>query len=347
VKALKQRAETSQLLTLTSIPQQLFLIIDTDFSPLELGAYRSKYFDYTNNPVTQGCYPVVLRYLWNHHGLTFSNEALRSAVLAVILPRVSEAYESRVSRFRRAMMKSLQGGKVEKEHVFAVFFLVMHSFNYTSWIHILGFEAVLRHLIQQSSPIRNFNSDIPLIDIFGYMILEVQRRAMGMTNVTSDERIHKLISDLRSLSRQLQHPSSHLASLLGSTFLSASFPNLAKTHLLGGLGGVLLDIEVHLFQFVHETVREDENAATELHIAQEKLEIFESDITVTEVFERVRASSRDGLTVRLEVKTFVGFKIHRIFYRSYVMTTLHFDPKFACIDVSVNARTPYWITERF
>jgi hypothetical protein len=244
------------------------------------------------------------------------------------------------------MMKSLRGGKVEKEHVFAVFFLVTHSFNSTSWIHILGFETVLRHLIQQSSPIHDFNNDIPLTDIFGYMILEVQRRAIAMTSFTPDERIHKLISDLRSLSRQLQHPSRHLALLLGSTFLSASFPNLAKTDLLGGLLDVLSDIDVHLFQFVHETVREDENAATELRITQEKLQIFESDATVTEVFERVQASSSDGLTVRLEVKTFVGFKIHRIFCRRYVMSTLRFDPEFACIDVLVNARTRYWITER-
>jgi hypothetical protein len=127
VKALKYKAGTSQVLTAasfptrTSIPQQLPLINDTDFSPLELRAYRLWYFRLTTEPIMQGPGAVVLRYLWNHHGLTFSNEALRSAVLAIILES-GQACESRLSRFRRAMMKSLQAGKVEKGHLFAVFF---------------------------------------------------------------------------------------------------------------------------------------------------------------------------------------------------------------------------------
>jgi hypothetical protein len=137
----------------------------------------------------------------------------------------------------------------------------------------------------------DFDSDTSLTDIFGYMILEVQRQVTTMAKFISGGPVHKLISDLRSLSQQLQHPSRRLALSLNSTFLLASFSDLPKINLLGGLIDVLSDIKVHLFQFVHATGGEQQNAAMELHQAEEKLKILGNFPTVKQLLKRVQSSS--------------------------------------------------------
>jgi hypothetical protein len=316
VKSSKQRVKTSQFLALSSVPTiayvppQLSLINDTDFSPQELRVYRTEYNLYMTHYTRQGCIPVVMRYLWNHHGLTFSNEALRSAALAGLFWHTECSYvcQSRISRFNRAMMKSLQSGKIEKEHVFAIFFVIVYGvcvYFDDAWIHILGFEAVLRHLIQQTSDIHNFSNDISLTDILVYMTWVVQLQAMGLAGPIPKDRIHKLISDLQSLSLKLQHPSRRLALLFDSTTQSGLVSNVPTPGFLTRCHDVVSDISIHLFQFVHETVTAQPNAVDQLHLAEEKLKMLENSPAIQQAFKKVHSWPSDVLIIREKVEMFI------------------------------------------
>jgi len=318
----------------TSVPRELSLINDSDFSPLELHAYRSDYFRLISDYNLQGPEPIVLRYLWNVRGLTFSNDALRSAVLANFLWRMGDgrAAESRLSRFRRSMMKSLEAGKVSKDHLFGIFFLCNAQMTDNTWVHTLGFEAVLRHLIHHLSPIDDASGPICLVDMLGYMVSIVQTSTLDL-NELSEPAAYRLITTLGDLVRGLQHPSRSFALHLESAFLSSSFPNRPKTELLGGVLSALHDIQVHLFLFVHQTVCSQPNAEGELHLAEEMLRTFECATTVKETLKMVQSSLSHFLTISLDVKMSFGMDLTRSFWRAFVFATLRFVAEFACIDV--------------
>jgi hypothetical protein len=278
--------------------------------PEESLAYRLFYDDLRSSQL-EGVVSVVLRHIWIQKGLALESDALVSAIVAVIADTMAQSSRwttshgrevsiRRHSYLRRALVKSIQKQNLSEDHLFAIF-LAKHSHFLEFkdiWPHILGFEAVVRFLIDKSP-----NGHCPFSSpyILTYMIVEVQRSAVSYCGNISASEICQLVSNLDDLLGRVQSRSRSLTLLMDSVSLSFPFGNL---ELLGGLLHVLAQIQVHLFQVAEGMAKasriNDQNAHEKeyvvikaLHAAEESLDLLKSSTVTKEVFERVWSLKRN------------------------------------------------------
>jgi hypothetical protein len=278
--------------TIVSVPRHLPLICDPNLTPEELQIYRGLFYSYTTETWTQGCIPIVMRFLWGEYGLTFSNDALMSAVLIRKLPEQSMRKEERNSKFRQSIVKAICTQAISTEHLFAIF-LVMFDPTIAvecRWIHMKGFETVLRYLIDHGTLSALANKK-PLLSVLLCMVSYLQRRAQHRHRSFPHGLAYKFISDLKYLSEHLQPPSQTVPFLIESASLSAIFPNGLKTPFLSGLVGALDHIETDIFMFVYGLSQDEPFQppipSGELITAEEKFRVLENSALVKEIFTRV------------------------------------------------------------
>jgi hypothetical protein len=279
--------------TMASVPRHLPLINDPNFTPEELQIYRGHFYSYTTQTWTQGIIPSLMRFLWGEYGLTFSNDALMSAALAVQLPYHSTSKEERDSKLRKSIVKAICTQRLSTEHLFAIFFAILRPPTFEHrWIHLNGFVTVLQHLIDHRT-LSASKSNKPFLSIVLFMVVYLQRAAQDLHRSLSHGFAYKLVCDLKYLSEQLQPPSQSFSLLIESASLSGMFPNGHKTTFLGGLMYALEDIWAHMFMFVHRSSRDEQSQPSipyaELIKAEEKLRVLEDSAIVREIFIRVRA----------------------------------------------------------
>jgi hypothetical protein len=278
--------------TVASVPRHLPLIYDPNFTPEELQSYRGLFYSYTTETWTQGITPILMRFLWGEYGLTFSNDALMSAALAVRLPLHSMSKEERDSKIRKSIVKAICTQRLSTEHLFAIFFAILRPPTLEDmWIHMSGFVTVLQHLMDHCT-LSASTSNKPLVSVILTMIVDLQRRAQCLHRSLSPGFAYKLICDLKYLSEQLQPPSQGFSLLIESASLSRIFPNGQKTTFLSGLMFALEDIWTHMFVFVYRSSRDEQFQHPipygELIKAEEKLRVLENSALVREIFTRVR-----------------------------------------------------------
>lgn len=234
-----------------------------------------------------------MRFLWEEYGLTFSNDALMSAVLTVLtagLPGQSVRKEERASRFRKYIVQAIGTHRISTEHLFAIFLVTLPGLE-DRWIHMRGFETVLRYLID-SGNLTALTSNKPFLSLVLSMIGRLQVGSRRPHHTLPDGFAYNLICDLKSLSEQLQPPSQTLSLLIESASLSAIFPNGHKTTFLSGLLNAIEHIRTQIFMFACRYKRDEKFQppipSGELIAAEEKLNVLENSALVKEIFTRVR-----------------------------------------------------------
>jgi hypothetical protein len=232
-----------------------------------------------------------------------------SALLAVAFRSTQgrKAMPQYLARFRSFMMKSIETKNLSELHIFGLFFVRFYADRSERWAHTIGFEAVLRYLIDKDPSFALVTNHPSSGYIFSYMILKVQMEATTQVDYISDQEVYKLVRNLGQLARQLQDPWHFHDLLIDSVCLSTGPVYDQYYERVGRLVTILEGIKVDLFQFLYQaacadrfrgsTTKEDSTSASRvLDSVEWKLEVLRSSTKVQEIFRRAKPLKMGTLT---------------------------------------------------
>jgi len=253
----------------------------------------------------EGYCPTVMKFLWKEYGLTFPNESLMSAVLAVqIGPYEGKFGEgaSYIERFRNLMIKSIETQNLSECHLFGIFFVGFICSLHEMWTHLRGFEAVLRFLIENHPNLQFARARPSLRHILAYMIVQCQRQAVRTVSTVPVDDVYIFVRKLGQLSCHFRNPLQFFDFQAEYALLTRGLPDYPSINWMGGLLTAIDEVQVHLFQFAYETRRANvivQGAIAKLRslqTAERKLEQISNSTMVLEIFRFVQNLILDVLT---------------------------------------------------
>ena len=170
------------------------LVAESNIPTQELFYLRYMYSKFTHTRFARDREGILLAYLWDTYGLTFSNSAtqlLRYSVMASaaidirgrshIVP--TEYYEY-LSRLHEDTSIAIRKGSIDETHLFAVYFAIYNATshssvttNHSAWpseayTYANLFLAIMEHLLQEA---RTTRRQFPLQYIWRFMLSSLRR----------------------------------------------------------------------------------------------------------------------------------------------------------------------------
>lgn len=154
---------------------------------------------------------MTFQHYWKEYGITFANESLLSATLAMWISSDPTAWKSSsngevssyLSRFQKSMITAIEAQEVSEYHLIAIFAVLCTPIlpKKLRETHLVGFVAVLRRLVNDQQGLHS--SGFRLYYIYYYLLQHVHdwivRNSVTLTK-------YRLLFDLRDLSRSLYLP---------------------------------------------------------------------------------------------------------------------------------------------
>jgi hypothetical protein len=236
----------------------------------------------------------------------------------------TEQRDRQLSRFRRSLIKALDGSDLSELHLFAISLVIQLEQclcpDLVGEVHIRGFEALLRYLIRKNKHLKESNDQLRPHDLIGYLLVYTRTLItwrMLSLDTSSKRAGYELLRSLGELSPYFELPSTASDPRIAFSFLRPSRRNQDQ-YQFSGLVTALCEVETHLYLFVLETfsieitgpgrAEKATGSGSLLRLAKSRLEMMENLPEVKELFLRVEAPSTFELTMQIRRSDFEYIK---------------------------------------